>query len=99
MCLVALGSDTVVDQLDKLHAFCGVVGCPLILEFQDMVLMLISSSTKLALITNNVEDSALVLEVISGKDNNDGPHLQEKLTSILTLKSRKKKKLLLFRNV
>jgi aspartyl-tRNA(Asn)/glutamyl-tRNA(Gln) amidotransferase subunit A len=72
LCLAALGSDT-GGSIRQPAAFCGIVGIkPTYSRVSRHGLIAYSSSfDQIGPLTNNVEDAALILEVISGKDDFD----------------------------
>jgi len=72
LCLVALGSDT-GGSIRQPAAFCGIVGVkPTYSRVSRHGLIAYASSfDQIGPLANNIQDAALVLEVISGKDNFD----------------------------
>jgi len=93
LCLVSLGSDT-GGSIRQPAAFCGVVGVkPTYSRVSRHGLIAYASSfDQIGPIANNIEDAALVLEVISGKDNFDSTASTKKVEKYSELKRYQKPK-------
>jgi len=94
MCLAALGSDT-GGSIRQPAAFCGVVGLkPTYSRVSRYGLIAYASSfDQIGPITHNVEDSALLLEVISGLDKNDSTSSSVKVDDYSSFSKNGKKKI------
>jgi aspartyl-tRNA(Asn)/glutamyl-tRNA(Gln) amidotransferase subunit A len=93
LCIAALGSDT-GGSIRQPAAFCGVVGLkPTYSRVSRYGLIAYASSfDQIGPITNNIDDAALILEVISGLDKNDGTSSSRTVPVYSDLKPVKEKK-------
>jgi len=97
LCIAALGSDT-GGSIRQPAAFCGVFGLkPTYSRVSRYGLIAYASSfDQIGPLTNNVEDAALILEVISGKDKNDSTSSSRNVPLYSKFKQKKQPKKIAF---